>query len=177
MAGVLVGLDLDRRPSLISAAALAQEGDAPEPLGAVQSVFAVLWLDVYGTAAWAAFASRRDETLLLLDFDTGPWAPAILDRVAALLDATRERAREENAGSREGGVGALMYVPGQLLPAAGAAMFRAFATRDRRYDFLLANTGAAEEIDAAFLADPPRLGVQRLGARRRGARSPECCCA
>ncbi len=157
VAGVLVGLDIDRRPTLIPGAALAREGDAPEPLGPVSGVFGVLWLDVYGTAAWAAFAMRRDASLLLLDFDVAPWTPATLDQIAALLDASREQARAENARCREHGVGALMYVPAQLVGAAGGALARAFAARVPQHDRLLANTATAEEIDAAYLADPVGL--------------------
>lgn len=156
-AGVLVGLDLDRRPSLIPKDAVPVT-DAPADLGYVRCVYAVLWIGHDGTAAYAVFALSpfASVPLALLDFDAQPWAAALLGTIAEKLDAAAEAARDANAGSRDHGVSALLYAPDQLVGAGIAAMSRVFSPRLHRHD-ALHRVIAADPIDAAMLADPVKL--------------------
>ena len=159
VAGVLVGLDLDRRPSLIPAGALARGEDAPGELGFVRGFYATVWVGIDGRAAYALFALRpfvREQPLAIVDFDVAPWSASIMDTVAQRLDDLCEEARAANPHSRERGVGALIFAPDQIVEGAQRALDRAFASRAGRHDARL-RTVAAEAIDARLVHDPVRL--------------------
>lgn len=95
VAGVLVGLDLDRRPGLVRSGDLLT-GNAALPFpSVVQGVFAVLAVSRQGIAAVIYFAQAIDGSMLLLDYDAGPMSGdlfgGIVARLRELAEATRSR--------------------------------------------------------------------------------------
>ena len=96
VAGVLVGLDLDRRPPLVPRSALLHAGATPSPLPPVADcAFAVVAVDARGSAAVAycvlpAYLDPKlPARLLLWDFDP---APATVSLFADALERLRELA-------------------------------------------------------------------------------------
>ncbi len=158
VAGVLVGLDLDRRPALIPAGALVRGEAAAVELGFVIGFYAVVWVGIDGRCAYGLFATRvnRDQPVVLVDFDLLPWSATIMDTIAQRLDLLCEESRERNGRCREKGVSALIFAPDQCVPGAQRAMDRAFAPRLDRYDARL-RTVATDAIDGRLLHDPVRL--------------------
>lgn len=157
VAGVLVGLDMDRRPSLIPKDAVPVN-DQPADLGYVHAIYGVVWIGLDGMAAYTVFAlsPHSPVPLALIDFGVQPWAAALLDTIAEKIDAAAEAARDANAGSREHGVSALFYTPDQLCCPAISAMERVFSPRLHRHD-AVRRVIAVDPIDATMLADPVKL--------------------
>jgi hypothetical protein len=96
VAGVLVGLDLDRRPALVRASDLLIDGEAlPAGGAAPDCVFAVCAADERGMLATVYCArTRRDGVpLTILDFDVAPLSgglfAGIVERAKALAATTR----------------------------------------------------------------------------------------
>ena len=88
VAGVLVGLDLDRRPALMRPANLL-ERDEPLPLPAVTDlVFSACAIGDDGTVAtvFCAYTPHTLPNLLVLDFDIRPLAPSIYQDTARRID-------------------------------------------------------------------------------------------
>jgi len=88
VAGVLVGLDLDRRPAMVRAADMLTAG-APLPLPAnCDVVLAALAVNKSGVAAviYMAYSPHVGAPLTVLDFDTGPFHGSIFPAVAARLN-------------------------------------------------------------------------------------------
>jgi hypothetical protein len=95
VAGVLVGLDLDRRPALVQSGDLLK-ANAPLPFPKViNAVFAVLAVSREGIAATIYMGVAMDEAALVLDYDVGPLRGTlfadIVTRLAELAAATRAR--------------------------------------------------------------------------------------
>jgi hypothetical protein len=116
VAGVLVGLDLDRRPALLRANDLLADGQ-PVPMPIVcNAVYAVMTVDDCGSAA-VVYASLSVPGLLpplaLLDFYRGGITSTLWTTTA---DRLRELARVCRARK-----GAFLFVPEPLLPSARAA--------------------------------------------------------
>jgi hypothetical protein len=112
--GVLVGLDLDRRPALVSNSDLTV-GGAPVPLPThADAVYAVAWIDQHGAAAvlYAARCRYHGVPVTLLDFEVGALSRAIWSTAEARL--------RDLAGQCGAQVGAL-FVPPALVPHALAA--------------------------------------------------------
>ncbi len=87
VAGVLVGLDLDRRPALVRAASLTVAGE-PVPLPAsCDYVFAGLVVSLDGMAAviYAARHMYEERGLTLVDFEVAPLARETLPNIAMRL--------------------------------------------------------------------------------------------
>jgi hypothetical protein len=112
-AGVLVGLDLDRRPALVRQSDLLT-GAAALPLPKVcKYLVAVLVADKSGvTAVVYAAVTIFGPALLLLDFDTGPMR-------AGLFGAIDQRVKDLAAQCRARG--AIVFVPADLTRHAAAA--------------------------------------------------------
>lgn len=115
VAGVLVGLDLDRRPALLRANDLLTDGAPVPPPVFCDCVFATVAADEHGAVAvvFAALSQHVPPPLLLLDFDVtgltaGLWA-AIATRLRELANSCRARR------------GAFAFLPEVLLPSARAA--------------------------------------------------------
>ena len=115
VAGVLVGLDLDRRPALLRASDLLVDGAPAKPPVVVDCVFATMAVDLHGSVAvvFAAFSRVLPPPLLLLDFQvTGFSASLWVDIAARLVElAETHRAR----------YGASLFVPEALAPSARAS--------------------------------------------------------
>jgi hypothetical protein len=154
VAGVLVGLDLDRRPALMRQSDL-MTGDKPAEHAFAEIIFATVWVCVDGMGAFVLFSysERAEPPLIVLDFDLVPWSGSILPEVATRIDAECEAARERTPRGREGGVHALLHVQGQLFEPAVLAMQRAFDARLNRPD-ARRRTIDVPTIDPQALADP-----------------------
>jgi hypothetical protein len=132
VAGVLVGLDLDRRPSLVRSGAMLVDGApvVPHPRGCFD-IFASMASDKHGKIATAYFALNVDRSppLMLLDFDVayldGKTFRAVASRVdelgktvkghrrlAVTLLAVEELADIVRGAVQEIGVGLLPFVAG-----------------------------------------------------------------
>lgn len=86
VAGVLVGLDLDRRPALVRPDSLLVHGAPVAALSRCDAVFAVLATGDDGWTAVAFMAWDRVECrVTLLDFDTPPMAPETLKAITTTV--------------------------------------------------------------------------------------------
>jgi hypothetical protein len=115
VAGCLVTLDLDRRPALLRANDLLDEGQ-PAPMPIVSNVvYAVLSVDEHGQAAVVyAALSPLPPPLVLLDFEVTGITSALWSTIKARLLDLRQicRGPPNNAS---------LWVPEPLLPSARAA--------------------------------------------------------
>ncbi len=113
VAGVLVGLDLDRRPALVRQEDVLASGSAL-PLPAIcKYVFAVLAADKSGMCAVVyAAAMWTGPALLLLDFEAGPLHGGLFSNIAARV---RELAVQCRAR------GSVVFVPAVLSKHAAAS--------------------------------------------------------
>jgi hypothetical protein len=142
VAGVLVGLELDRRPALVKSGDLLTV-NAPLPLpapGQCLGCFATMCISKSGDVGVVYTAPLRDGPLLILDFDVGPLSnngfSLVVDRLLALgklLGVSRESA-------------VALYVEPLLVPQARVAGFRAEAIH-------------ADYLDAESLLIPVALAV------------------
>jgi hypothetical protein len=101
-AGVLVGLDLDRRPSLIRADDMRVAGQGvPFPLWAkaIVSIFIVSGDGMAATIHLSFTEAREPETipLILLDFDAQPYSRVAMAEVCSRHQALTEEIRYFNA--------------------------------------------------------------------------------
>jgi hypothetical protein len=115
VAGVLVGLDLDRRPALLRSMDLLTDG-LPAPFPVVcDAVFATVVADLHGTVAivYAARSRFLQPPLVLLDFE-------VTGLTASLWATTAEHVRKfaETCHARHG---ACLFLPAELVPSACAA--------------------------------------------------------
>jgi hypothetical protein len=102
VAGVLVGLDLDRRPSLVRSGAMLVDGAPVVPhVRGCFDIFASIAVDKHGKFATAYFAMGVDKSppLMLLDFEVGyadgrtfRAAAARVDELGATVKASRRLA-------------------------------------------------------------------------------------
>jgi hypothetical protein len=115
VAGVLVGLDLDRRPALIRANDLLVDGAPARPPVLVDAVFATMVVNDRGTAAvvFAAFSQFLPPPLLLLDFEVTGLSASLWSDTAAKLCALAHTHRAR--------YGARLFVPEALAPSARTA--------------------------------------------------------
>ena len=135
VAGVLVGLDLDRRPALVRANDLLVDGAGVPPLNKCNSILVTVATDDQGLAAtvFCAESKRFGIPLVLLDFDV---APLSADLFRAIDLRAVELARLH--GARRG------YI--------GAWALEALAT-------VAAPTGSRLKILPSEMADPAYLGI------------------
>jgi hypothetical protein len=146
--GVLVGLDLDRRPALIRQNQLLAD-DAPVPMPrAPAMVAAVLIVALTGLAAVAYFATAptRDSPLVLLDFDLSPMTGATFATIAARIAELNRECRAQYDGALSA-----IWTPEPL--------FRQIAARGI----------PAEPIPPEVLADPGALALSAAGLVANGA--------
>lgn len=121
VAGVLVGLDLDRRPALIRASKLTDDGQAMAMPTRCRHVTAVMWIDDVGQTAAAYFAlTSMGNSVILLDYDVAPLDAGVFDAVFKKLVDFHERCGVAFAS--------FFYVPPIL--ADSAAAYRADAVPD-----------------------------------------------
>jgi hypothetical protein len=113
VAGVLVGLDLDRRPALLRANDLLLN-DQPAPMPIVSHVvFAVMAVDERGACAIVyAALSPLPPPLVLLDFEVGGITSGLWGQVTARLLDLMQTCRGRNAS---------LWVPEPLVPSARAS--------------------------------------------------------
>jgi hypothetical protein len=142
-AGVLVGLDLDRRPGLVRPGSLLSGG---EPLAMPQrcdAVFAVLAISAEGTAAVVYGARNRhvDVPLIIIDFDVGPIDGGIFRAVSLRL---RELTAE--CSPRRGVLG--VWLPASLEHQARAAGLLAHPLLPKLEDAADLALGAAMHMSA-----------------------------
>jgi hypothetical protein len=112
VAGVLVGLDLDRRPALIRSSSLTTNG-APHPLPAkVDYIFSVVHVGDDGTAATVFFSHQRHPKplLLLLDFTVSPLTSEVFKDAGARM--------AELGKTIQVRLGAALFVHGSAQPHA-----------------------------------------------------------
>jgi hypothetical protein len=114
VAGALVSLDLDRRPSLIRADDLRPAvGGVPYPVTAEYAA-AILWVADDGTAASVYFSGESSAVpglvypVVILDFDVSPMTGGTIKATAARMNELR---RQINFRYHEN----LIWVPGQFL--------------------------------------------------------------
>lgn len=88
VAGLLVGLDLDRRPTLVRRADLLADGKPVEPPGRPEIVFAVAVIDHLGRVALVTFARNQWESppLVVLGFVVEPLSRDLFVELRATLD-------------------------------------------------------------------------------------------
>jgi hypothetical protein len=143
--GVLVGLELDRRPALIRPDNLYGPGDEPTPLPTFASLlYATIVVGPDGTAAAAFFANYQGDDpavtpLTLLDYHTAPLSTATIDAVLARLEELASTIRVF------GGMYNVVYVPKVL---AQQIHLRGHW---------------ADEIPAEVLADPEGVALSVAG--------------
>jgi hypothetical protein len=115
VAGVLVGLDLDRRPALLRSDDLLTGGSPASFPVVCDAVFATVVADLHGTVAivYAARSRFLQPPLVLLDFE-------VTGLTASLSTATADRIREL-AKTCRALYGAWLFLPVQLIPSARAA--------------------------------------------------------
>lgn len=139
VAGVLVGLDLDRRPALIRTADMLTDGAGLPMPARADYIFAVLSIAADGMAAGAYFAYTRHAQpprppLMLLDFDLAHFAGATIPAMASRLVAL-----SASIATRSARLVAL--IPAAVIPHAARAGVH------------------AEPIPEAWLADVPGLAL------------------
>jgi hypothetical protein len=113
-AGVLVSLDLDRRPALVQLRDLLNDGAAlPLPTRSLY-VVAIMWADKRGQSAviYAARMPIGSVPLLLLDYDVGPLHSGLFLEIDARIRGLWAQCR---------GQGAIAYLPRELARHAMAA--------------------------------------------------------
>lgn len=150
--GVLVGLELDRRPALIQRSDLVSDV-ACEHVHVAQ-YYAVLWVSPGGMCAYAVFSfageGRLPPKLLLVDFASVPWSAGVLPEVAGRLDELCEAASLRHTSRYT--PHAVLWVPEQLVALAGAAMLKVFGLKLNEYRLV-----DVQAIGAAYLADLSKL--------------------
>ena len=178
--GVLVGLDLDRRPALIKQTHLL-ENEKPVDPRAVYGVLGVLWVAPHGMCGWALVGcgGRIDvPTQYVLDYGSQPWDFALLDELARRLDDEAEGALAAFPafGDRGNGVGVCMLVPSQLQGAANLALAKAFSKRSDRFDWHRRRIGAdaiedlsIQDITGTMLVATSMVGQGRVKMTTRAA--------
>ena len=144
VAGVLVGLDLDRRPALVRPTGLLSNDEALPLPTLTDLVYSMSHVGDDGTVATAFFAyTPYDEpNVLVLDFDVRPLAPTVFQTVAQRVT--------ELAGETMPRHGVAVYVPEFLTGYCG-------------------QIGAMERAPLEFLDDPERLALaaaMHVGAGR-----------
>ncbi len=144
VAGVLVGLDLDRRPALVRPTGLLSNDEALPLPRLTDLVYSMSHVGDDGTVATAFFAyTPYDEpNVLVLDFDVRPLAPTVFQTVAQRVT--------ELAGETMPRHGVAVYVPEFLTGYCGSV-------------------GAMEPAPLEFLDDPERLALSaamHVGAGR-----------
>ena len=91
VAGVLVGLDLDRRPALVQASSLTVDGSGVEMPRYLPCVFGVLAVSKTGIVAVVYAGLTHDSSLLILDYDCEPLRGSTLaDVVERVMSLGRE---------------------------------------------------------------------------------------
>ncbi len=157
VAGVLVGLDLDRRPALIGKSDLVPADRAGEH-DAAQVFFATIWVGVDGMAAFVVFSysAVAIPRLVVCDFDLIPWNAGVLLGVAGMLDEACEAMRVKRPGNLHHTASAVLHVPQQLSRQAESAMFQAFAERLGRPDIAVRQI-CVEPLRFDQIADPAQM--------------------
>ncbi len=113
VAGALVSIDLDRRPSLIRRQDLLVEGKPVEIMQRVDFVFAVLVVDQQGFAATIYFAMNQESQapMQIIDLDYEALTVAIFPRIAERLDVLASQLRATYGKG-------LLLAPGPFVPQA-----------------------------------------------------------
>ena len=167
VAGVLVGLDLDRRPALIRRGDLLV-ADAPVEHHHPQAFNCVVWLSPTGQCATAFFSYEEAAAakMVLVDFALEPWSGSILPMAAKRLDSLCDSALDRSrAVQQRGGAAAFMIVQDQLTAPGTSAMLTVFGAKlEAEYHA----TGRLRRVDVvpiapAYTADPARLVLAAAG--------------
>lgn len=158
--GALTLVINDHKPTLIPKSDIVIETE-PTSLDYVATCFATIWVNGWGKAAAAFFAHSpfSRPPLALVDFDEQPWSGGLLPAVAQRLDALCEQMRDANEMSKDRGVSARLFVPGQLEALGVSAMRDAFGERLERFDATRRLIDVVP-IDAALVQDPARLAFE-----------------
>ncbi len=142
VAGVLVGLDLDRRPALIRPGQLLTE-DAPAPMPIMANmVVAVLIVALTGMSAVAYFATdgHGRGPLVLLDYDVTPMTGTTFASIAARIGELNQQCRVQYDGQLSA-----IWTPEPLLHQ------------------IITRGIPAEAIPPEVLADPAALALSAAG--------------
>ncbi|WP_428487214.1 hypothetical protein [Rhodopila sp.] len=115
-AGVLVGLDLDRRPAMVRSGDLLT-GHAALPLPTVcKGIFATLAVSRQGIVAVIFCAMTFDDTMVVLDYDAGPLTGGLFSGIATRLAELATAIRAQRGG-------VLFVQPDLVRPAQVAGYF------------------------------------------------------
>ena len=138
--GVLVGLDLDRRPALVRSNDMLADGQAVPLPWVCDVMLAVLAADQHGQCAvtYWAYSPNVGHPLTLADFDAAPLSPSLFVGIA-------ERLKELSAQCR--------VRMGMRLLSTSEPLARQAAARGL----------AAEIVPPALIADPARLAMAAAG--------------
>jgi hypothetical protein len=133
VAGVLVGLDLDRRPAMIRQADLLT-ADLPAVIEHPAGFSTVVWVTPDGNAAVALFsheiAPDGASRIVLEWFDAAPWTSALLLDASRHMDELCDAAfSRSDAVKGRGGCAAFLLVQQQLLQPGIVAMQTVFAAK------------------------------------------------
>jgi len=155
--GVLVGLDLDRRPALIKRQQLLDDERPVEPRN-IYGILGLLWVTMDGMAAWAisGCAGQLDApTQVLLDYAMKPWSFEVLDEIAARMDEEAETALagNHNAKTRGTGIGSCLLVPTQLQGAANLALAKAFSGHAEQQPWYRNRRVGADALEDSWFDD------------------------
>jgi hypothetical protein len=128
--GVLVGLELDRRPALIKRADLLIAEQAAEHLFAAL-IYATLWVGVDGVCGYGIFSHSNVDPvpLIVLDFDRLPWSAAVLPQIVTRLNEQIEAALAAASARERQCDPVFVYVPDQLVDVATTAVRAVFGAR------------------------------------------------
>jgi hypothetical protein len=146
VAGVLVGLDLDRRPALVRSKDMLAD-DRPVPVPAIcKAIVAVLAADQDGGCAvtYWAHSPHVGHPLTLLNFDAAPLSAELFDRIMESMNELRRTCR----------------------PRYGAILFTMSEPLTRQ---ALACGFKAATVPTPLVADPLRLGLAAASHVARGS--------
>jgi hypothetical protein len=146
VAGVLVGLDLDRRPALVRRKDMLAN-DQPVPVPAIcKAIVAVLAADQNGACAvtYWAHSPHVGHPLTLLNFDVAPLSAELFDRIMESMNELRRTCRPRH--------GAILFTQAEPLTRQAVAFGFQAAT-----------------IPTPLVADPLRLGLAAASHVARGS--------
>jgi hypothetical protein len=166
--GVLVGLELDRRPALIKRDDLLVAEQQPFEHLSPSQIYATMWVGIDGMCGYGIFSYSNMEDsvpLILMDFDRLPWSGGVILQIVKRMDELSEALRAAGRAFPH----ILLYVPEQLVNAAWIAIntvFRAELDRVRLSGRCVRHI-LVTPIDQVFFDDPVRL-ILNAGAHVSG---------
>lgn len=145
--------------SLIPAASIRASISPPEAddFKLVQSVYATLWVDVSGMAAWSiiAYSPHQPCPLVVVDFDRCPWGINLPEKIVKQLGAIAKGMREGDTKRFQFGIPVVFFVQSQIQRSATQAMLQLVESAIHADG--LNHLRQVEVINAAWLADPVQL--------------------